>query len=325
MSNLFHLREMLDNKYFTSLVEEKDYENITSLKDYIDFSNYVVINKNLTTQEKTYVFGMVGSPTIFGNFKKIDSRIFDRIHLYLSEFDSNDLTQTKSELFFFDSTVIENSYESVRFVRDCIKRFFDYYYSYDEKSIEKSFDIFDGDTANFIDAIRINKLEKFNSYHCYEKGLNEEFSNADRNKKVLKDLLLLKCEDEQKIDELISKLNKLISNKNIRLTYEIGHNKDGIQNKVKLLLMPFYRETFAQSIQETIENLYESELIKEPQRNDLKDWEDHTNRRLSHFSLDLNYENNSFDISVVAHYGIYLREKFIVPIYRDRYDDNFNS
>lgn len=316
---------MLDNKYFTSLVEESDYENITSLSDYIDFSNYVLINQNLTKKEKTYVFGMVGSPTIFKDFQKVDSRIFDRIHLYLSEFDSKDLTLPKSELFFFDSTVIENSYDSVRFVRDCIKGFFDYYYSYDEELIEKSFNIFDGDTANFIDAIRVDRLGQYNSFHCYEKGLNEQFSNGERNKKILKDVLLLHKYKEEKIDELISKIEPLITNKNIRLTYELRHNKQVPQNKIKLFLMPFYRETFAQSIQETIGSLYELGFINELQRNDLKDWEDHTNRRMSHFSIDLEYQNDSISLDVVAHYGIYLREKFIVPIYRDRYDDNFNS
>jgi len=310
-----HLQELVEKKWFTSLVDEEDVSNIEQLSEYTEFASNAILTKNFTTGEKTYFVSMQGSPIFFKQFNYLNNKLLDRLQLYLMEFDSEDLSTVQSELFFFDSTLIENSYDSSSIARDSIKTIFDAYYSCDEEFLTNTLDVFDGGTASFVDGIRIHKKENCNTALCYELGTNAEDRSFERNSRVFKDIALLYGLKESLVDEWIEKYKPILYNKNTRICYQLKHSETGSFEKFEVLILPISSQVFMTAHNESIQSFLELGLINQDQANDLKDWNDYTFRVLSHFNLILTEGTSSLNTELQAFYGIELDEK-INPPYR---------
>ena len=229
--------------------------------------------------------------------------------------DSKDLKSAKSELFFFDSTLLENSYDSSKIARDSVKYLFEEYYSYDEELLDKCFDVFDGGTSSFIDGIRIDRKESFNHALCYELGTNREDRSFERNSRVFRDIALLYDFEESEINKWLEQFKQVIYNKNTRICYQLKNSFRKKAEDLEVLLLPIDGQVFMTSNLESIQVFLDQGLINESQANDLRDWNDYNHRTLSHFNLKLTRKKGKINTELEAFYGINLQEK-IDPPYR---------
>lgn len=310
-----HLEELVSKNWFTNLLSEEDVSNIQSLSEYLDFASNIMICKSFTTNKKSYFISLQGSPTFFGQFKDLNNKLLERLQLYLTEFDSKDLKSAKSELFFFDSTLIENSYDSNSISRDSIKLIFDEYYSYDEDFLNACLNAFDGGTATFVDGIRIDRKQGFNHALCFELGTNREDRSFERNSRIFKDIALLYDFEESQIDDWLEQHKSIMYSKNTRLCYQLKNSFRKKAQDLEVLVLPIDGQVFMTSNLESIQSFLEFGLIDELQANDLKDWNDYNHRTLSHFNLKLTKSKEKINTELEAFYGINLQEK-IDPPYR---------
>lgn len=310
-----HLQELVEKNWFTSLVDEEDVNNIEELSEYLEFASNLMLTRNFTTGEKTYFVSMQGSPIFFKQFNHLNNKLLDRLQLYLMEFNPKDLSSVESELFFFDSTLIENSYDSSSIARDAIKTIFEAYYSCDEELLTNALNAFDGGTASFVDGIRIHRSKEYNSALCYELGTNAEDRNFERNARVFKDVALLYGFKESLIDEWVELYKPVLYNKNTRICYQLKNSESKSFTELEVLVLPISSQVFMTAHNESIQSFLELGLINQEQANDLKDWNDYTFRTLSHFNLKLTQSKTKLDTELQAFYGIELDEK-IDPPYR---------
>lgn len=312
-----HLQELVEKNWFTNLVDTDDLVNIDKLSEYTEFASNIILTKNFGTGDKSYMISMQGSPVFFRQFNNLSNKLLDRLQLYIIEFDSKDLDNYQSELFFFDSTLIENSYDSSSIARDSIKTIFDSYYSCDQELLTSSLNAFDGGTASFVDGIRIHKKEECNSALCYELGTNAEDRNLERNVRVFKDIGLLYGLKESFIDEWLETHKSIMYNRNTRLCYQLKNSSSKSFKEIELLILPIDSQVFMTAHNESIQSFIELGLINQDQANDLKDWNDYTLRTLSHYNLKITEGKSKLETSLQAFYGINIQER-IDPPYRPR-------
>lgn len=321
-TNITHLSDLVQENKYQSLIGLDDVDNIKKLQEYTDCSNNLVVIKNFTTGEKNYAISMGGSPVFFGQFKtKVDSRLFDRMSLYVIEFDSEDVTTVRSEVFFFASTLLENSYDSTSIGRDSVKTIMDSYYSYDEDLLTPCFDAFDGGTATFIEGIRINRKEEVNTVFCYELGTNEEDRDFNRNANVLRKIAKLYDYDENNIETWIEDYREVLGNRNTRLCYQLKQSGDKKPPEIEIQVLPIDPQVFMQSHNEIAKTFKDMGLIEEKTWLELIDWTDFTFRKLSHFNLRLNKGSNGIETELTAYYAILFEELMPQPNWCNPYLD----
>lgn len=314
-AQLSHLQELVEKNWFTSLVDGEDVSNIDQLSEYADFASNMMLTRNFGTGERTYLFSMQGSPIFFRQFNTLNNKLLDRLQLYLLEFNSNDLTTHQSELFFFDSTLVENSYDSSSIARDSIKTIFNSFYSFNEELLTNCLNVFDGGTATFVDGIRIHKKEEYNGALCYELGTNAEDRSLERNSRVFKEIALEYGLKESFVDEWLERFASILYNRNTRLCYQLKNSSTKSFKEIELLILPIDSQVFMTANNESIQSFLELGLITQEQSNDLKDWNDYTLRTLSHFNLKITQGKSGLETSLQAFYGINLDER-IDPPYR---------
>ena len=240
----------------------------------------------------------------------------ERLHLYITEFDSKDLKTPKSELFFFETILVENSYDPTNTVRMGIKTIMNSYFSYDQELLDKRLDAFDGGTATFIDAIRVDYDEQINSALCYELGTNALDRDYARNSEIFTKIATLYGFSKSAIESWLKTFEPVFSSRDIRICYQLKQSKDKKSKDLEVLLLPIDRSVFMTANIAIIENLKNAGLITELQANDLKDWNDYTLKTLSHFNLRLTQKRGKIETEVSAFYGLILKE-MINPPYRE--------
>ena len=309
-----HLDELLEKGWFTSILDQEDSDNIQKLAEYLDFANNVMMVKNFTTGKKSYMLSLQGSPTFFKRFRSINSKLLERLHLYITEFDSKDLKTPKSELFFFETILVENSYDPTNTVRMGIKTIMNSYFSYDQELLDKRLDAFDGGTATFIDAIRVDYDEQINSALCYELGTNAADRDYERNKEVFKKISSLYGFSNSLVEKWIQDFEPILKSNNIRICYQLRESKVKQPKVLEVLFLPIGYDVFMSANITILENLKSVGLLNEMQFNDLKDWNDYTLRTLSHFNVKLSEKNKKISTEVSAFYGLMLRDQINPPL-----------
>lgn len=310
------LRELVDKSWFTHLITEQDVEASETLSDYVDFSENFVIKHNLSTEEKEYVCSFRGGPTFQNTLDYVDKKFFDRIQTYLMMFKSDNFEEPDSELLFFDSTVIENSYDETQFVRECTKNIFKNYYSYDEDFMNKCLNVFDGGTLNFIDGIRIYRNKPFNSVICYEVGTLELERDYVRNVYTFTEICKLYGFTQGEIDQAMLKIGVIADDLTTRFCFELPQSsEETLSKEFHLILLPYEMETYANCIENITKQIVSQGFITEERKRDLLDWTNWEDRYLSHYSLSITASKGKVNVEPIVYYGIQLREK-INPPYR---------
>jgi len=310
------LRELVDKSWFTHLITEQDVEVSETLGEYTEFSENFIIKHNLSTDEKEYVCSFRGGPTFQNTLEGVDGRFFDRIQTYIMTFKSNNFEEPDSELLFFDSTVLENSYDETQFVRQCTKNIFNNYYSYDEEFMNKCLDVFDGGTMNFIDGVRIYRNKPFNSILCYEVGTLELQRDYMRNLHTFTEICKLYGFTQTEIDQAMLKIGPIASDLETRFCFELPQSsEETLSKELHLVLLPYAKESYMDSIKSTSQQLVSQGLITDERRRDLVDWTNWEDRYLSHYSLNITSVDGEVNVEPIAYYGIELRER-VNPPYR---------
>jgi len=310
------LRELVDKSWFTHLITEQDVKVSETLGGYTEFSENFIIKHNLSTEEKEYVCSFRGGPTFQNTLEGVDGRFFDRIQTYLMIFKSNNLEEPDSELLFFDSTVLENSYDETQFVRECTKNIFNNYYSYDETFMNKCLNVFDGATLNFIDGVRIYRNKPFNSILCYEVGDIQLDRDYHRNLYTFTEICKLYGFTQSEIDQAMLKIGPIAGDYNTRFCFELPQSsEESISKELHLVLLPFDRSVYMESLNIISQQFVSQGLISEERKRDLIDWTNWEDRYLSHYSLNITSVNGEVNVEPIAYYGIELRER-VNPPYR---------
>ena len=189
-------------------------------------------------------------------------------------------------------------------------------YSCDEELLKNCLDAFDGGTASFIDGIRVNRSEGFNSALCYELGTNALDRDYARNSEIFTKIATLYGFSKSSIESWLKTFGSVFSDRGVRICYQLKQSKDKKSKDLEVLLLPIDRSVFMTANIAIIENLKNAGLITELQANDLKDWNDYTLKTLSHFNLRLTQKKGKIETEVSAFYGLILKE-MINPPYRE--------
>jgi len=310
------LRELVDKQWFTHLITEQDAEASETLSEYVQFSENFMIKHNLITDEKEYICSFRGGPTFQNSLEHVDKKFFDRIQTYLAVFKSDNFEEPDSELLFFDSTVLENSYDETQFVRECTKNIFKNYYSHNETFMNKCLNVFDGASLNFIDGIRIYRNKPFNSVLCYEVGDAELERDYARNLYTFTEVCKLYGFTQTEIDKAMLTVGPIAADFNTRFCFELPQSSEStISKELQLFLLPFDKTVYMESLQSTSQQLISQRLITEERRRDLMDWTNWEDRYLSHYSLSITASKGKVNVEPIAFYGIELRER-VNPPYR---------
>lgn len=310
------LRELVDKSWFTHLITEQDVEASETLSDYVDFSENFMIKHNLITEEKEYVCSFRGGPTFQNTLEYVDKRFFDRIQTYLMIFRSDNFEEPDSELLFFDSTVLENSYDETQFVRECVKNIFKNYHSHDETFMNKCLDVFDGATLNFIDGIRIYRNKPFNSVLSYEVGDIELDRDYLRNVHTFTEICKLYGFTQKEVDQAMLKIGPIAGYYDTRFCFELPQSAEATTSKeLHLVLLPFDKSVYMESIEKITQQFVSQGFLTEERKRDLLDWTNWEDRYLSHYSLNITANKGKVNVEPVAYYGIELRER-VNPPYR---------
>jgi len=210
MSVLHRLENYLNQETFKLLVKSEDLEMFQhSNFDWITESSnaQIIIQKNITTDEKIYHFYMSGSPIKLNDLNEREIAFLGTNHSYVCGFSKSDHTSPIHEGLGFKSHLIENSDDNSNIVRETIKSLLNKFYSYDEEFLTKCFDIFDGYNATFVDDLFIHHPTKSCGFTCFEEQVNEvdentvdDIRHTDLCKKFLSLYGLLTEETESFVD-----------------------------------------------------------------------------------------------------------------------------
>jgi hypothetical protein len=304
------LKSLIDENRFQTLVNQKDldvYSNELSeylLPSYSDLR--IELAKEFSNGKKWYGIHFPGAPV---NLHRVfpPQELLIEIKNYIIFFE-DDLSSTSREVLIHQPFMVENSYDNSQIVRENIKRVFKQIYSYDEELITKCFDVFDGANVNYTESINIDRKRSFISFSCYEVNdydLPFEVSrDLVRNKDVIQRLGEIYEINSKPLSNLITKLEPIIKNKNIRLYYSLHQSESKNPGVFGITFTPHYStEDYLQTISDMCDNFRVMEMLSPEEANDLKNWTNFEDRLVTGFSLEIQNNKKNIDLSFRAHYG----------------------
>lgn len=304
------LKSVIDKKWFTTLVDQTDfdvYEN--DLTEYI-LPNYsdirIELAKNFSTGKKWYGIHFPGAPINLGGLLSSEDVLLE-IRNYILFFE-DDLSSPSKEVIIHTPFVIENSFDDSQKVRETFKEMLNKFYSYEEEFITKAFNVFDGFNINYVESINIDRKNALNSFSCYEVNDYdlpfESSRDLTRNKDVIQRLGEIYGINSSPLDNLITKLEPIIGDENVRLTYSLNQNETGTPGVFAITLTPHLStEDYTGTISNMCDKFNDVGMMSIEESNDLKGWTNFEDRIVTGFSLQIKNKGKGLDLSFCGHYG----------------------
>ena len=305
------LKELVDNKWFTHLVDEKDLEVYEKhLSEYLlpSYSDVrIELAKTFSTGKKWYGIHFPGAPISLNLSGLIDAEdFFIKIRNYIIFFE-DDFSSPSREVLIHEPFMIENSYDSDFKVRSYLKQALAKFYLYDKDFLTSSLDIFDGANINYVERINIDRKNLLNSFSCYEVPDYDvpEFRDFTRNKDVIQRLGSLYNINEKPLNDLIEQLKPVLSDNSVRITFSLNQNGWENPEVFGITLSPHYStEEYNDIVARMCDTFCSLQMITPEEYNDLKSWTDFKDRILTGFSLQIsNKGKTKIDTSFSAHFG----------------------
>lgn len=295
------ISELCNRTWFNTLIDSTDVEFLGNLYENFSYFDATSIRKNFKTGLKKYILGFNGAL-----LKDDNLSLTQRVSNYLLIFETNPELPSEESFGFYD-LVLENSYNQLS-VRNILRQFLSNFYSFDEQFLEETLNVFDDEQVTTrLQEVNLYKNKECNSivlYHDFMDEIIEEPENQfEITKNNFKNIAKLYELSPTKIDELIESLKPILSDRFIRVSYELLHSSE---KKFKELRVSFQPETLEEMFSKNkliLNQFVDLGLISDEERNDLRDWSNNLDRMLLSIHLNLKMSSNRLTTSVSVDYA----------------------
>ena len=296
------------NEGYQVLVNNEIIEEVQYLEEHNDAPTQVGVEKNFTMGTHKVAFLYFNNNDFFNTEDLTSLGLQGRAITKVKFFENKNLTETA---YYFDTTLIENSYDEDKSIRKEIEENYDNWNNYSKEFFTYTLNCFDGQHDTLLSGISFDNEKNINSLVCHI------YPNADVEKyksiiEKLCDLYQITTSKRKKsnLDSLIEKISPILSDSNIKLSFEISHAKDN-QKEISLIIHPIINDFRHDVVKSTADCLVEVNLLDELSAKQLDVWQPErtvdsnpSHGRLKGYLKIKILSGNKLKIEVLSCYGV---------------------
>jgi hypothetical protein len=258
------------NEGYQILVNPQIVSDVEYLENINDKPTQLAVEKNFTTGSHKIVFVYYNTNEFFDSSDLLNLSLKDNTITQIKIFEDRELIEN---LYYFDTTFVENSYDSVKKIREEIKNSFSSWFSYNERLLDYCLNCFDGDHDTLLNGISFSPKKEINSLVCH---INPS-GNFIKYKEIIKNLCYLhgvttNLEDARDLDDIIKKITPILSEGGLKLSFETSYSKT--RNKeLNLIIHPIIHDLRHQIVKFASDCLSKEGLLDETTAKQLDIWQ----------------------------------------------------
>ncbi len=292
-------RELYNSNSFDLLVCGNKIADIEAIENSTNPASLMGIEYNITRRSHRIFVGYFCDNGHFDNSEISSELLKERTLIQTNVY--QELSRTLDEKCYgFNTLILENSYDIPK-IRTEIKSTLDSWNPYYKAFLSSSLNVFDGESANYLNELSFSKQSKLNYVICHEYPVLQ----WERDKKIIEDLCNLyqittTKKDVYDLYQLLEKLVPLLQKENLKLSFKLSQSKLEVP-EIELLITPIAHENKAEVISFTVNHLVDIQMVNINIASQLKEW-DNAERKLGHLSIKIK-KQDMIRTEVLATYG----------------------